>query len=81
MLLEIVGWLLCVLGAGCFLAGARMVKQAKDVGDVDFAAFVRILKEKGFDGYISIEHGSHHPPYETAAHEIRYLKRLIAGKL
>lgn len=51
-----------------------------DAGDVDFAKFVRILKNKGFDGYISIEHGSHHPPYETAAHEIRYLKQLIAGE-
>ena len=51
-----------------------------DSGDVDFTAFVKVLKDRGFDGYISIEHGNHHPPYETAAHEIRYLKRLIAGE-
>ena len=50
-----------------------------DSGDVDFTAFIGVLKDKGFDGYISIEHGSHHPPYETAAHEIRYLKWLIAS--
>ena len=48
-----------------------------DSGDVDFFAFIRVLRAKGFDGYISIEHGSHHPPYETAEHEIEYLKRLI----
>ena len=52
-----------------------------DAGDVDFAAFVRVLRTRGFDGYLSIEHGSHHPPYETAEHEIKYLKRLIAGEL
>jgi sugar phosphate isomerase/epimerase len=51
-----------------------------DEGDVDFTAFMRVLKGQGFDGYISIEHGSHHPPYETAEHEIKYLKRLIAGE-
>ena len=51
-----------------------------DAGDVDFAAFVGVLRAKGFDGYISIEHGSHHPPYETAEHEINYLKRLVAGE-
>jgi sugar phosphate isomerase/epimerase len=48
-----------------------------DAGDVDFAAFLRVLQSKGFDGYISIEHGNHHPPYETAAHEIAFLKKLI----
>ena len=51
-----------------------------DAGDVDFAAFLRVLQLKGFDGYISIEHGSHHPPHETAAHEIAYLKQLIEGE-
>ena len=51
-----------------------------DSGDVDFAGFIRVLKDNGFDGYISIEHGDHHPPYETAAHEARYLKCLIAGE-
>lgn len=48
-----------------------------DSGDVDFTAFIRLLRQKGFDGYISVEHGSHHPPYETAEHEIGYLKQLI----
>lgn len=51
-----------------------------DAGDVDFKAFIQRLQQKGFDGYISIEHGSHHPPYETAAHEIAYLKQLIEGE-
>ena len=51
-----------------------------DSGDVDFAGFVQILEDKGFEGYISIEHGDHHPPYETAVHEARYLKRLIVGE-
>ena len=52
-----------------------------DAGDEDFTEFARVLKDKGFDGYISIEHGSHHPPYETAVHEIQYLKQLISGTL
>ena len=52
-----------------------------DAGDEDFTEFARVLKDKGFDRYISIEHGSHHPPYETAAHEIQYLKQLISGAL
>ena len=51
-----------------------------DSGDEDFADFMRVLKGKGFDGYISIEHGDHHSPYEVAEHEARYLKRLIAGE-
>ena len=32
-----------------------------DSGDEDFAGFMWTLKLKGFDGYISIEHGNHHP--------------------
>ncbi|MDA0748879.1 MAG: sugar phosphate isomerase/epimerase, partial [bacterium] len=48
-----------------------------DTGDVHFETFLHILKQKGFNGYISIEHGSHHPPYETAEHEIAYLKKII----
>ncbi len=48
-----------------------------DSGDVDFAAFLGLLQSRGFDGYISIEHGSHHPPCETAEHEIAFLKQLI----
>ena len=51
-----------------------------DSGEQDFEGFVRILHEKGFDGYISIEHASHrgrHDPMETAKHEILYLKDLI----
>ena len=51
-----------------------------DSGDVDFAQFAMVLRDRGFDGYVSIEHGDHHPPYETAAHEARYLKRLFAGE-
>ena len=37
-----------------------------------------ILREEGFDGWISIEHANHHPWEETAAHEIAYLRRLLA---
>jgi 3-dehydroshikimate dehydratase len=46
-------------------------------GDEDFEAFLSALQKKGFDGYISIEHGNHHPVAETAKHEISYLRRLI----
>lgn len=49
-----------------------------DAGDLDFARFMRICKSKGFDGYISIDHPNHDPWEETAEHEIRYLRRLIA---
>ncbi len=48
-----------------------------DAGDIDFRAFLAGLCEKGFDGYISIEHGNHHPVEETAKHEIHYLRGLI----
>ena len=51
-----------------------------DSGDEDFAGFMWALKRKGLDGYISIEHGNHHPPYEVAKHEAKYLKRLISGE-
>lgn len=46
-------------------------------GDLDFANYIRILKSKGFDGYISIDHPNHHPWEETAAREIAYLRGLI----
>ena len=52
-----------------------------DSGSYDFEAFITILHSKGFDGYISIEHGDHegkHHPFETAEYEIKYLKELIA---
>jgi sugar phosphate isomerase/epimerase len=52
-----------------------------DAGDLDFAGYLRILRREGFDGWISIEHASHHPWEETAAHEIAYLRRLLAGDL
>lgn len=52
-----------------------------DSGDEDFGEFVRVLRSRGFDGYISVEHGTHHPPYETALHEIEYLKRLLSASL
>jgi sugar phosphate isomerase/epimerase len=48
-----------------------------DAGDLDFANYIRILKSKGFDGYVSIDHPNHHPWEETAAHEIAYLRRLF----
>lgn len=51
-----------------------------DSGDLDFANYIRILKRKGFNGYISIDHPNHHPWEETAAREIGYLKRLIGGR-
>ena len=67
---------------GHYYAGAY-VPWSNRTGDFkikDWDEYIREVKSKGFDGYISIEHGSHHPPYETAAHEIKYLKRLIAGE-
>jgi sugar phosphate isomerase/epimerase len=51
-----------------------------DAGDLDFAGYIRILQGQGFDGWLSIEHASHHPWEQTAEHEIRYLRRLIAGE-
>lgn len=51
-------------------------------GDYDFGAFLSILVENGFDGYISIEHGDHYgkdDPFEVAAREASYLKTLIGG--
>lgn len=50
-----------------------------DAGDLDFASYVRILRGQGFDGWISIDHPNHHPWEETAARELAYLRRLIAG--
>jgi sugar phosphate isomerase/epimerase len=53
-----------------------------DDGDLDFANYLRILRSKGFDGYISIDHPSHSGQdawEDVAAHEIRYLRRLIGG--
>lgn len=52
-----------------------------DSGEHDFAAFMRVMVEQGFDGWISIDHPNHHPWEVTAAHEIAYLRRLIAGEL
>ncbi len=52
--------------------------QYLDSGDLDFSEYVRVLRGKGFDGWISIDHPNHHPWEQTAAHEIAYLRRLIA---
>jgi sugar phosphate isomerase/epimerase len=55
-----------------------------DAGDLDFAEYMRIVDrsngDQGFTGWISIDHPNHHPWEETAAREIRYLRRLIAGE-
>jgi sugar phosphate isomerase/epimerase len=51
-----------------------------DAGDLDFADYLRVLRGQGFDGWISIDHPNHHPWEQTAAHEIRYLRRLIAAE-
>jgi sugar phosphate isomerase/epimerase len=51
-----------------------------DSGWLDFREFIRHLMEKGFAGYISIEHATHggkHTWQETALHEIKFLKSLI----
>lgn len=48
-----------------------------DSGEHDFAAFMRVMKSQGFDGWVSIEHANHHPWEETAAHEANYLRRLM----
>jgi len=45
----------------------------------DFAAFVDAVAEKGFSGYLSLEHGYHSGDvWETARHEIGHLKALVA---
>lgn len=49
-------------------------------GDYDFKKFVDILRKKGFDGYISIEHGDHmgkRNPFEVAKKEIEYINSKI----
>ena len=51
-----------------------------DSGDLDFPRYIRVLRDQGFDGWISIDHPNHHPWQETAAHEIQYLRRLFAGE-
>ena len=51
-----------------------------EAGHLDFAGYLRILRTKGFDGVISIDHPGHsgqHQWDEVAAHEIRYLRKLI----
>jgi len=52
-----------------------------DAGDLNFAHYLRILVDKGFDGYVSIDHPNHDPWKVTAEHEIHYLKRLFAGEI
>ena len=49
-----------------------------DAGDLDFRGYLNILREQGFDGWISVEHAHHHPWEQTAAHEIAYLRQLLA---
>jgi 3-dehydroshikimate dehydratase len=51
-----------------------------DSGNFDFDRFAQYLYERGYRGYVSIEHATHygrHTWQETAAHEIAYLKRLF----
>ena len=50
-----------------------------DQGWLDFDRFTNVLIDKGYFGYISIEHSRHggkHSWKETAVHEIEYLKQL-----
>ena len=45
----------------------------------DFGAFVDEVAREGFDGYLSVEHGYHSGDvWETARHEIGFLKRIVA---
>ena len=49
-------------------------------GDLDFPRFLGILHRHGFDGYISIEHGTHQgrdDPYHVAEQELGYLRTLV----
>lgn len=51
-------------------------------GDYDFGKFLSILVDKGFNGFISIEHADHFgkdDPFEVAAKEASYLRTLIGG--
>ena len=53
-------------------------------GDYDFCNFLSILAGKGFDGYISIQHGDHYGkenPFDVAEKEAKYLKTVIGGLL
>ena len=45
----------------------------------DFAEFVDALAKKGYEGYLSVEHGYHSGDvWETARREIGYLKSVVA---
>ena len=48
-----------------------------DQGDEDFEAFLKTLRDCGFDGYLSIEHATA-DPFGFAEHNIRYLRDLFA---
>ena len=43
-----------------------------DAGDLDFRRYLRILRQEGFDGWISVEHAHHHPS------PTRSLRQLLA---
>lgn len=51
-----------------------------DSGEVDFPAFLDLLRCHGFDGYISIEHTTYRDTLEIARHEIPYLQGLITAR-
>lgn len=49
-------------------------------GEFDFKKCLKILRDSGFDGTLSIEHGNHlgnATPYEVAEHEIKYFRVIL----
>ncbi len=59
-----------------------------DSGDIDIPAFLDILREKGFDGYMSLEHAyssklsldGERDPVEVVRRDIPYLRKLIVER-
>jgi sugar phosphate isomerase/epimerase len=59
-----------------------------DSGDIDVSGFLDILRERGFDGYMSLEHAyssklspdGKRDPVAVVRREIPYLKKLIAER-
>lgn len=60
--------------------GRRIWNAQHGEGVVDFAAILPMLKEHGFDGYVTVEYGPHEGTkdhFEKMAESIRYLEGLI----
>ncbi len=60
----------------------RLAYLDEPAGEFDFKRCLSILKNNGFDGTLSIEHGNHlgkADPYKVAEREIEYLKTVVSN--